>query len=639
MRKAYRACSAGKGESSMAATYWQRTLKQRIGRRRALAGLAGTASAAAFLVACGGDDEDDAAGTSTGSSLSTSQATSSSAASSSLVSDPVDTTKEARRGGVNKWFLTAEPAGFDLHVGGAPKNNPKNLVVSNLVSAKPGYLEQQSYTEYIPDIARSWEWSPDGLTITFKIQQNARWHDKAPVNGRPFDIEDLSFSWQRFVEKGRDRGAVANEVNPDAPVLSFVATDDETAVLTLKEPTSYLLALFAPTTVGKMVIIPKETDSTFDPQTDLIGTGPYVMTEFVPSVKLSFERFPDYYEKDFAFIDKIEAPILLEYAQRMAQFRAGNVYTLEATIRQEDVLIAKRELPELGLFATEPSGFSGAAVNFGFEPGSVFHDERIRQAVSMSWDRDLVIDVLNNVEKLRAEGLPVDTYWATSLSPGSGGWRLDPRDDSFGPNAKYYQHNVEEARKLLAAAGYPDGLEVVSSFIPGPELGDVYTREQTMLDEMVTEAGFKPTPHLIDYVTEYPNYRDANGRYEGWAYVAGPTTADDGVGMLVWRYSKAGGAGYLGFDVGGTGDGSGDPEVDALLNKAKGELDIEARREIVNDVQRYLAAKQYNVTKPGSSTLFTLAWPVLGNYNVFRGDRRTGNYHWWIDDTKPPLKT
>jgi hypothetical protein len=90
-------------------------------------------------------------------------------------------------------------------------------------------------------------------------------------------------------------------------------------------------------------------------------------------------------------------------------------------------------------------------------------------------------------------------------------------------------------------------------------------------------------------------------------------------------------------DAAGTGDGSGDPEVDALLKKAQGELDLDIRREIVYDVQRYLAQKQYNVTKPGSSSFFTMAWPVLGNFNVYRGDRRTGNYHWWLDDSKAPL--
>jgi peptide/nickel transport system substrate-binding protein len=420
-------------------------------------------------------------------------------------------------------------------------------------------------------------------------------------------------------------------------VLSFEQSGPDTALMKLKEPTSYLLALFAPTTVGKMVIIPKETDTSFDPKTDLIGTGPYVLTTYEASVKLEFERFPDYYDKDFAFIEKIEAPFVLEYAQRLAQFRAGNIYTLDATIRQDDILPLKKDLPQLGIFSSDPAGFSGAAVNFGFEPGSIFHDERIRQAVSMSWDRDLVIDTLYNVEKLRSEGMPVDTYWATSLSPGSGGWRLDPRDSEFGPNAQYFQYNVEEAKKLLAAAGYPDGLDVTSSYIPGPELGDVYSREQVLLDEMVKAAGFRPAGHQIDYAKEYPSYRDGSGRFEGWAYIAGPTTADDGVGMLVWRYSKAGGAGYLGFDAAGKGDGSGDPEVDALLKKAQGEMDVEARRALVYDAQRYLGGKQYNVTKPGSSTIFTMAWPGLANYGVYQGERRTGNYTWWLDETKPPF--
>src|SRR5690606_14628490 len=134
-------------------------------------GAAGTAAAAAFLAACGGDDDSSSGGTGggtggTGGGTATGgqpQATGATGSSSGLLTEPVDTTNEARRGGVNKWYVTAEPAGFDLHVGGAPKNVPKNLTVSNLVSAKPGYLEPLDYSEYIPDIARSWEWSPDGL--------------------------------------------------------------------------------------------------------------------------------------------------------------------------------------------------------------------------------------------------------------------------------------------------------------------------------------------------------------------------------------------------------------------------------------------------------------------------------------------
>src|SRR3954471_19941767 len=222
----------------MAGDYWSAIGAHRLSRRRALVTTGAGALGAAFLAACGGSDSDKGSSSSGGGNKS------------ALVTTPVDTSKTAKRGGTNKWFLNSEPAGFDLHVGGNPKNNPKNLVYSNLVSAKPGLGKEPDYSDYIPDIAKSWEWSPDALLLTVKIQPNAKWHNKAPVNGRAFEMADLIFSWNRFVAKGRDRGAVANSANPDAPVLSITATDAQTAVIKLKEPTVYLLALFAPTTVG-----------------------------------------------------------------------------------------------------------------------------------------------------------------------------------------------------------------------------------------------------------------------------------------------------------------------------------------------------------------------------------------------------
>src|SRR6266545_812915 len=174
-------------------TYWHDVSKTQLSRRRALAASGATVAAAALLAACG----------------SSKSSGGGSADQNKLVSPPVDTSKQAKRGGTSKWYLGAEPAGFDIHVGGAPKNAPKNLVYSNLVGSKPGYLQAQDYSDFIPDIAQSWEWSPDALSLTVKIQPNARWHNKPPVNGRPFDMDDLMFSWQRFTAKGRDRGAVA----------------------------------------------------------------------------------------------------------------------------------------------------------------------------------------------------------------------------------------------------------------------------------------------------------------------------------------------------------------------------------------------------------------------------------------------
>src|SRR6266545_1623831 len=112
----------------MASDYWSTVGSQRLSRRRALIAAGGAAMSGALLAACGGNDK-------------------SSGNNSGLVNKPVDTSKQAKRGGTNKWYLNADPAGFDVHVGGAPKNNPKNLVYSNLVSAKTGYLKEQDFSD------------------------------------------------------------------------------------------------------------------------------------------------------------------------------------------------------------------------------------------------------------------------------------------------------------------------------------------------------------------------------------------------------------------------------------------------------------------------------------------------------------
>ena len=81
--------------------------------------------------------------------------------------------------------------------------------------------------------------------MTVKIRQGVKWHNKPPINGRAMDIDDVLFSYNRLAEKGVPRGDVVNAANPNAPVLSFTATDRNTITIKLKEPTSYITAIFA----------------------------------------------------------------------------------------------------------------------------------------------------------------------------------------------------------------------------------------------------------------------------------------------------------------------------------------------------------------------------------------------------------
>src|SRR5690606_38689238 len=153
----------------------------------------------------------------------------------------------------------------------------------SFVQFKPGYLEP-GRNEIAPDFAESWEVSPDGLTITFKLRQGVKFHNKPPVNGRLVDADDVRFSWDRFRQKNTTRIAVANEASPEAPVLSIEVPDAQTAVVNLNEPVAYALGLFANIYSAGITILPKETDDTFDIRNDVIGTGPYWLSDYTPSV-------------------------------------------------------------------------------------------------------------------------------------------------------------------------------------------------------------------------------------------------------------------------------------------------------------------------------------------------------------------
>src|SRR5437763_4271059 len=105
-------------------------------RRRALVATAGAAASAALLAACGG-------GKSSSSGVTGNK--------SSLLSQPVESSAQAKRGGVSKWLFTSENATLDIHVAGAPLNTPRCMAYSDLIMSKPGVLGQPSYSDYVPD--------------------------------------------------------------------------------------------------------------------------------------------------------------------------------------------------------------------------------------------------------------------------------------------------------------------------------------------------------------------------------------------------------------------------------------------------------------------------------------------------------
>src|SRR5690606_38177884 len=230
---------------------------------------------------------------------------------------------------------------------------------------------------------------------------------------------------------------------------SLEAVDDYTINVTLAGPSGTFVTDLADT--NKLFIMPREAfDGGFDPATDMIGSGPWVLDRYQTSIAFDFSRNPDWYDDPKPFVDNVRLAIIPEYANSLAQFRAGNLQS--AGITAEDVIELRGEDPDIQWRGLLPALLS--FIYFSSEemdPDAVWRDERFRQAVSMMTDRDTLTELGYNVKELQDAGLDVAIQWNNIIPAGWGAWSLDPKSPEHGESGKFFEFNLTEAKELLDA--------------------------------------------------------------------------------------------------------------------------------------------------------------------------------------------
>jgi ABC-type transport system substrate-binding protein len=623
-------------------SYWDRVTRERITRRRALAATGGLTAAAAFLAACGGGDGDESAAIEDPSGL---------------IHTPQDTTDNAKQGGVLKHFATAD---INPHFDSLANNGSGPLSMSAAYAyprlakyAIVKYPKQYEAGSFEGDLAESWEVSPDKLTITFKIRQGVKWDARPPTNGRLADANDVMRSWEKFkaLNPGASTYVYNAETAPSAPVENMTSPDDRTIVLKLKEPDSSTIAQFAGTTFSPM---PKEFDGGFDARTTVRGHGPYILEDYRPSGSFTWARNPDYYVKGRPFIDRIEVPIVPEYATRLAQFKAGAIHTDVVGGfggGQADIVPTKKAQSELALVVadTYPTQNSWHMM-FGWDGNAPFKDKRMRQAVSMLIDREGVIDAIDNRDGFRKDGLELDVAYGTVVSAGWTGYWLDPQNEKeFGPNARYLQYNPEEARKLISAAN-GNGAQFDFHYNSSPTF-PIQGRYVELFNAMLLSGGLKPSLDGIANATEYQdNY------YYGYVsklYAAGQKKGYDGIAMgqerpfatvalMIHGTLHKDGAFYHGMTPDGLNVQNGDPKVNDLAIRIKTEYDVEKQQTLVHELIRYFTEQSYYIPQVSQAKGYSLWWPAIGNLGAFSNGVSPNlwterHLHWWMDPSKKPL--
>ena len=436
------------------------------------------------------------------------------------------------------------------------------------------------------DLAESWS-QPNETTYVFKLRKGVRWHPKPPVNGRELTADDVKYTIERFTTvKGNATAYML------ASLDKVEAVDKYTVKMTLKEPFAWFLDMLAnPMAVA---IIARECVDKFG---DLkkaeatVGTGPWMLDSYRPNVGLTYVRHPSYFVPGLPYIDRVEVTVDEDNASRLAAFLAGKydvgmefpgVINRSDWVQIKDIVKTKR--PNLRTADFPGNVMSHISMRTDQKP---YSDVRVRQAMSMAIDRKGLIDaVYEGVAVLNA---PVPA--------GLKDWALPV--DQLGEGAKYYTYNPAEAKRLLAAAGYPNGFPASVCFT---NYGSTIVVDSAQLVlKYLKDIGIDGR---LDQ-KEYGAYIATcfYGKFDALAF--GPQTP----------YLEPDNFLYGQYYPGETKNQShiNDPVVADMLVRQRRTLDAGKRREVINDIQRYLAKQQYYVQMP--SQVYLAVWDgALKNY-------------------------
>jgi peptide/nickel transport system substrate-binding protein len=486
------------------------------------------------------------------------------------------TGEKPKYGGIIR-MAEREPPNLDPHLNVSfMPHNIGTLIYNGLVRLPYGYEQKDPYDLTImPDLAERWEYTDD-KTVVFYLRKGVKFHNKPPVNGREVKAQDVKYSLERFAAKSGFRARF-----DDVDHIDIV--DDYTVKIVTKHPFAPLLLQLA--TPSHNIILPKEAEDKygdFNKVEAAIGTGPFILESYERGVRLVFKRNPDYYIKGLPYVDGIEWQVTPEIAARVSLLRTGKVDFVGVTglLAGEEAIPLQRTNPGLKFFKYQALGWGKFYMRTDQPP---FNDVRVRRALSLAINRPAWMEALDF-----GEGCLVTGPIPCALTE----WRLDPKE--LDPaQAKYLAgFDREEAKRLLAEAGYRNGFTTPLYHHPGYPT-PWPSRYELAVDEL-SKVGIK----VELKPQEYGDYISTTylGKFDKLAM--GPITPFLEVDDYLY--------GVFYPDQPNNRSHVNDPELNKMLIAQRREMDHEKRKRIVYDIQRYLADKAYYVYIPTG-----LAYQVL----------------------------
>ncbi len=448
-----------------------------------------------------------------------------------------------------------------------------------------------------PGQAETWETSEDGLTWTFHLREGLKWSD-----GSDLTANDFVYSWKRVCDPmvaapyaetvlsmvaGYDDAITGN-----LDALQVAAPDDLTLVVTLNSPCSYFgsLAAFATLSPVQQATVDANGDAWATAAETYISNGPFYVSEWVPGSHILMSKNPYYWNADAIKLDGIKWNLIEDANAAYSAYQTGEVLMIKD--------VPTEEIPSLtgsaDFFVDPIIGTYYLSLNLNREP---FNDVNVRKALSLAIDREYVAGTLMQ-----------GTYTAAGNFMGPG-W-IDTDGSQFMDNANggkpyidtaNYEANLEEAKQLLADAGYPNG-EGLPSITYSTNDAGYHKVVAEYLQQAWAELGIDLQVEVVEWASFTPMRR--NGDYDasrnGW----------------VGDYSDPSNMLDLLYSTNGNNDGKfNNAEYDAAMDVSRTTLDAAERSAALHEAEDILMDQ--------------VACIPVAYYNDFwlQSDKITGSWH------------
>jgi peptide/nickel transport system substrate-binding protein len=388
-----------------------------------------------------------------------------------------------------------------------------------------------------PSLAESWSMSPDGLSYTFLLRPNIKFH-----NGEPVTPDDVKFSFERY------KGGAAKLLKEKVKEVQVL--DARRVKFVLREPWPDFMTFYGTTATGAGWVVPKKYvekvgDDGFKKAP--IGAGPYRYVSSTPGIEIVVEAFEGYWRKTPS-VKRLILKSVPDETTRAAALKRGEadvVYFLGGPVAEEI-----QRTPGLKLTAVRSNAVFFLDFTEQWDPKSPWHDRRVRLAASLAVDRK----TLNEAEQLGFAGITGN---------------IVPRHMEFALPIDPHPYDPKRAKQLMVEAGYPNGFDA----------GDL-----------------TPNPPYFSMAEAVAGHLGAIGirtrvrTMERAAFLA--TWAEKKLRGIVLGVQGAGGNAATRIEGLATKDGRYAygvlPEVEDLFQRQAKELDRKKREELLHQIQKIL---------------------------------------------------